>query len=434
MTTFNLIVNKVINNQNNIFSYKYDNSDNTNRICKIFYGCLDDNIKNNVYKNKFDFYIKTIDNFYLSDKSVDRVEFINLFYKIQKIYHTLNRFFYNIKYKKSKLIVDTDLQLNTISQDSENILSIYHFNSRYLFRIDELLKIIYTSLTNCYNFFSEPLVIKNPYNNIPFGKSILYYIYFKLIFNTNIKFIKHDYIDLFLKFVKCNFNMTEFLDSYEYVLREHAITNFLKNSTNSILKHRIKNMINAFNVKVKKENKQIIIHDEFPDDLLIRIMKPYLYLELESFYSLVNKNKIESIRKLEKKLYEFQRFNPQFGRKIYKMKTIYTKSKVKRVKSHFEFITKHKKFESYDSEKFVKNHLSYNYDDFIIEDNETDDGENDFYDELLPQTQTNNLVFNQPTTLPFISNQDEEDEEEDEDYEEDYEEDDEEYYDNDSIS
>ena len=43
--------------------------------------------------------------------------------------------------------------------------------------LEELLKIIYVSLTNTSSFFSEPITIKNPYNNIPFDKSILFHIY-----------------------------------------------------------------------------------------------------------------------------------------------------------------------------------------------------------------------------------------------------------------
>ena len=82
--------------------------------------------------------------------------------------------------------------------------------------------------------------------------------------------------------------------------------------------------------------------------------------------SFVKKNRIETNKLLLKKLYEFQKFNPNFGRKIYKMKTIYTQGKCKKVKSHFEFITNHKKFVIYDIKDFMNDHLEYKYDNYQI--------------------------------------------------------------------
>ena len=207
MSTFNLIIKKVANLDNNIFSYNYDETDNIGGIHKIFFNIFS-NAHVNKCNSKFILLYETINNCYFSEKEHEKKEFITLFNKIQKIYHIINRFVYLYKVKKSKLIVDTDMQLNKINLGEPNVICIYHVNAKYLFKIDDLLKMIYMSLTNCFSFFAEPITIKNPYNNISFGKSILYYIYSYLISHAKIQYIKPEYLDIFFKFKESNFNMT----------------------------------------------------------------------------------------------------------------------------------------------------------------------------------------------------------------------------------
>ena len=123
-------------------------------------------------------------------------------------------FIHNYKYKKSNIVVNTDIGLNELIPNSKNVICIFHKNARYLFHINDLINIINTSLTNSYMFFSEPLPIKNPYNNLPFGKSTLYNIYFFIKYKTNY------HCDLLLKFFDCDFNLSLFKIKNEYLLRE----------------------------------------------------------------------------------------------------------------------------------------------------------------------------------------------------------------------
>ena len=413
-TTFNKIIHNVVKLENNVFSNKYDKSDKLPGVQKFFFSMLSNIHIYHIYKNKFDFMKHTLNNFYFANKHVEKEEFIALFSKIQKIYHTLNRFVYMFKLKKSKLIVDTDLQLNKIEEGKPNIMCIYHVNAKYLFRIEELLKLIYTSLTNCQLFFSEPITIKNPYNNIPFGKSILYNIYFYLILKTKINLIKHEYLDIFLKFKECNFNMTKFVDNYEYILREYAIKNHLINSTKQTILHQIKVMIGIYNSKITRESSKIRISEDFPEDELIKIMKPYLYLNFVVCYSLIQKNKCDAEANLARKLREFQQFNPQFGRKICRFKDIIKDGKTKRIKSHIEFNMKHKKFNTYDISKFMTNHLLYKY--------EYDEHEDEDEDEEINQSE---YIFDISTHYliePQFTNNEEQDEDEEGEEEQDGEE------------
>lgn len=358
MNTFDTIIYKTINIKNNIFSYNYDTTDTVSGIHKILFNCW---ICNKImYKNKHLFLHNTINNFYLSENEKERNEFINYFYKIQKTYHTLNRLCFLFKIRKAKLVVNTDLQLNDINIKQKNVLSIYHNNNNYLFTIQDILKIIYTSLTNTFMFFSEPITIKNPYNNLPFEKSILYFIYFYLIQNTFIGYIKSDHIDIFLKFKECNFDMTKFVDSYEYILREYSFKIYINNSTKQQLKYDIFKMIREYNEKYPKF--KIYIDIDFPLDKLLKSMKPYLNLYLIACYSLVHKNRVKSISMLFKKMRDFQKYNPAYGRKIIIMKDKIKNGRLVKYKSHTDFNCNYKKFTNQNNANFMNNHLSYKYD------------------------------------------------------------------------
>ena len=447
MLTNDLIIRKIVNFDNNFFSINYDTSDKVDGILKIFLNCISSDINSN--KTKFQKLSEIMDNFYFSMNTNKKEEFFNLFCKIQKVYHTLNNFVFSYKYKKSKLIINTDLQLNEISMNDPNVICIYHVQSRYLFKIEDLLKLIYTSLTNGNNFFSEPITIKNPYNNVPFGKSILYHIYFFLVSNTKINNMNLRHLDIFFKFKQCEFNLTKFINNYEYLLREYIIENYINNSTNEILKNIVFKIIRDFNYKFKKDNRHICISDEFPDKELIRIFKPYIHLKLISLYSLIKQKKYDSDKKLNKKLREFQEFNPQFGRKIIRFKDIIQDGKIKKIRSHIDFNIKHKKFNTYELDNFMNNHLVYKYEGYNNDDYEEEEEEEE---EEEPQNEmvliseifvngtlisSNNLLisnninqYDEEEEQEY--NQEDEEQEYNQEYNQEYEE--QEYEDRDSIS
>ena len=425
MSTFNLIIRKVVNLDNNIFSLNYNNLDSTECIYKFYFNMLYNNSVTNVYKTKFHFCMDIINNnFYFIQNSVVKVNFLFLFYKIQKTYRILNRFVYAYKYKKSKIIVNTDLQLNEIKLGDPNVICIYHINSKYLFTIQELLKLIYTYLTNNFSLFAEPISIKNPYNNIPFGKSILYNICNFLILNTQIKFIHNDHIDIFFKYKNSNFNITKFTNDYEYILREHSVTIYLNNLSKPTIKAQINLMIQYYN-SITSIKKRIVISDDFDEDELIRIMKPYVHLRLTSLYSFIPKNKLDAHNQLIYKLKCFQRFNPLFGRKNLKREEMFINGK-NSVKILVEFDSKHINFDMYEINDFMNNHLSYNPDQSYISNN-LNNSENTYEDENDSQE---NAVVDILFNMNLVDTElDQEDELAEEDVEEDVEEQEEEYID-----
>jgi hypothetical protein len=129
-------------------------------------------------KKKYIFLKQTLDNIFIENDI--KFFFMDNIQKIQKIYFALNKFAFHYKFKKSKIIVNEDLYLNPIDNNSKNIICIFQDNSRYKFILSDLINIINNSLSNSSYFFSEPLPCRNPFNNIPFNKSTLYNIYFSI--------------------------------------------------------------------------------------------------------------------------------------------------------------------------------------------------------------------------------------------------------------
>ena len=371
--TYSLIVKNIIKTENNNFDVKYIN-DGVDLVIKINFKILLEKEIN--VKNKFEFFFYTINSFLIK-----KIDFINYFFKIQKTYNVLNRFVYNYKYNRAKIVVNTDMCLNELIPNSKNVICLFQNNSKFLFQINDIIKIIYASLTNSPFFFSEPLTIKNPYNNLPFNKSILYNIYFFIKFKTTY------YSELIFKFFYVNFNLTIFKNKNEYLLSEISIYNYVYNSTSQILVYEIKNMISYFNLKYCKNQKfKIIINPDFPKNKLIKIFQPYLQFYITSQYSFLRyiKNKAENYLKYG--LESFQTFNPQFGRKKIKI-LIKFKNNLKRkiTDQIIGFDDRYIKFNDIENlnKYFLSDHLKYddthnlvndeNYDD----DDEVDDDEVD---------------------------------------------------------
>ena len=311
METYKLIIKKIIKTDINFFDSDYKEDKTIKFYIKLSF-CLF--VKNLNIQNKYKKLSETLEGFLLVDKQKQE-EFIDYFCKIQKTYNTLNRLVYNYKFKKTKIVVNTDMGLNELNENDKNIISIIDNNSKYLFHVNDLIKIVNTSLTNSYLFFSEPKSVKNPYNNLPFNKATLYNIYFYIRYKTDY------YPELLFKFFECNFNLTEFKFLNENLLREYTIENYVYKSPASIIEKDIRQMVLTFNLhceRVRVKNR-ILINEEFPTNKLVTIMKPYLFLYCKSLYSFHPQIKKQYSDYFKLSMLRFNKFNPQFGRKRYKI-------------------------------------------------------------------------------------------------------------------
>lgn len=238
---------------------------------------------------------------------------IEIFIKILKTYNAMRKLLNIFKKSKYVTVIETDLLLNNISLKNKNVICVVQNKKKYLFYIFELSKIIYNSLSNSTFFMSEPLEIKNPYNNLRFEYHNLCNIYFFMKFNGIY------FNEIFYKYFKSNFNIKLFLHRNFNLLRQCSINNFINNHIeNDYLYEDIMNMINNYNSRINKEHR-ILISEEFPKNILYNIMNKYLLLFINVWYSYVEYECESYLKELNHRLYYFQAFNPQFGRLKYKI-------------------------------------------------------------------------------------------------------------------
>ena len=265
-------------------------------------------ISSNKYsiKRKFELITETEKNIFYNKVILN--DFLDFLCKIQKAYFAFIKFKNICLLKKIQTQVDYDMCLNPIDKTKQTCICIYQNNRLYWFLIRDLMNIINMALTNAPGFFSEPLFSKNPYNNIPFNKSTLYNIYFKL------KYSGLKMPDLIDKFFLTNFDLGNFAFNYEHLVREYAIDRYIKNIPEINLYQSTIIMLKNYNLRINPIY-FINIHPEFPKEKLVKILKPCLLLYFKYSYSLIKTVKLNALNCLFKKLKQLIIFNPRFGRK-----------------------------------------------------------------------------------------------------------------------
>lgn len=232
--------------------------------------------------------------------------------KIQKTYHALSKFAFICKFKMAKIAINTDLYMNQIHPGMKNVLVIFQNHTKYYFTISDLINIVKKSLSHSPFFFPRPHMPKNPYTNVAFSKCQLYNIYFAIKQSTYVM------PELLQGFFNVDFYIAQFTVKYESIIRHIAISSFVQNSHFDILHPYVIMMCFQYNLQLYEN-----IHDDFPPKQLVDIFKPFLYPYLTKNYSIADSLIVEySHKKLKKKLQLFSNFNPNFGRKLAKMKTV----------------------------------------------------------------------------------------------------------------
>jgi hypothetical protein len=302
---------------------------------------------NHKNQSKFSYLNDTLSNVFLTKNQKNT--YLNNFCKFQKHLAALSRFAYIYKFNKSKTVITLDLGLNAIDMSSKDTIFLLQNKNKYLFRINDLINVIETSITNSYMLFADPLVSKNPLNNVPFNKSTLYNIYFFMRFNALI------IPEMVHKFFLSNFSLSAYKTNYEYLIREHAIIRYINYTDDETLYDCTIDMIYEYG-----ENK-IKIDPSFPKNKLSIIMRPYLLLFYMSKHSLINLNKHRARTALNTKLNKFVNFNPLFGRKILKIEKYWSTKKGKQnYRTINTYNDKHINFENQDddsTEIFLGSHL-----------------------------------------------------------------------------
>jgi hypothetical protein len=241
-----------------------------------------------------------------------REEIIEMFQRAQRCYRGLSRFARIVRLRKTPVQITADLYMTELLPTNPDTFVLLDNDRIYYFALRDLVRILTEALTfTPYSFFSEPNICKNPYNNLPFTKATLYNIYFRMKarFCTVPKFIQ--------LFFEVDFNIYEFKQQNESAIREHKIREYISRTDPAKMVPDVLRMFMKYDTK-----SQIIIHSQMPCDELIRKVKPLYYLYLLRKYSICPSTREKYHNVLVYKMKDFIRLNPQFGRKIYVMRSL----------------------------------------------------------------------------------------------------------------
>lgn len=309
-------------------------------------------------KNKFNILRNTLNNLFYTQEIKDGV--FNLFNKVQTIYHKLSRLAFIYKFNKSQIKIDRDIFLNPIDERQKNKIILLQNGYKYIFTFTDIINILNTCLGNTEYFFASPRVIKNPYNNIPFSKSILYNIYFAIKKSNFIMPL------LLQAFFLEDFNITNYALNNECIIRDYAIKKYFETASNNILYREILIML-----KTNVYGNKLLIDKEFPKELLVTVMKPYLYLFYLSNYSVDCSKRSLKREELNLKLKRFVKFNYLFGRKnITINKGLLTPNKSLTITHNSHHIPFNEQEKNY-----MKNHIIFSYDEDQQEEEEEEEEE-----------------------------------------------------------
>lgn len=323
-----------------------------------------------------------LNNIFLGNEK--REEVIDLIYKIQRAIHGLYRFKYIWRLRKAKLYNSDDLYMNKIDPLDKGVFVIFENNTKYIFQLRELIHVVNSSLSNCCNFFPNPIKSKNPYTNLPFHKSNLYNIYFA------VRSSQYRMPHLLEAFFREDFNLNQFLIKNEELINEEYLNTFVENNCIEGVFDYVKDIFKQHHIHCN-------IHPEFPNDKLYKIMKPYLSLYFVSNYSINHCKKSRAIRLLHNKLHLFQKYNSCFGRR--KVKFVSKNLSIVK-KCVYVFDDSHPPFHDIELNPFLTSHLDYpqvqqqrnDYTDMNDEEEEPEyEPEDEPEDELSPFIVINNI-------------------------------------------
>jgi hypothetical protein len=243
----------------------------------------------------------------------------DIFSQAQRIYHAFTRLAHLYRLKKYKTVVTEDLTMNPLDINHKNTFVLIQNKSKYLFNLNDIVKIIETAITNAPSFFPEPKYAKNPFNNEVFNLATLYNVYFKM--KSSERLIS----TLFHLYFLSNFDINKFALNNEPFLRETTIQKYIYNSPYTILHKSIITML-----KTNYYTRKLSIHTEFPEELLVEIFKPFLYYYYITNYDIQGTQRIGNYKRiLYTKLRKFYEYNITFGRKIMHVKPRLFNVKVK---------------------------------------------------------------------------------------------------------
>ena len=203
-------------------------------------------------------------NYFLTDEYI--VKTLEKIYDYDKKYYVIKRFLSKCiqRHRYSKESYNkTDFLLNNINIETKDVIVINDKKSLkyWLFTTKDIISIFKLALLNRDDFIPEPMIPKNPYNNLDFTNEQLFYIYYKLYKNNfrlpTILYLFDDSnynIEIFEKLYD-RYLLTASTQSYIDNLEYDEFIEILERLSNTILE----NTICFHNIKDRKDNYKDVV-------------------------------------------------------------------------------------------------------------------------------------------------------------------------------
>jgi hypothetical protein len=362
----NYIISKIDNTYSNYFINFFDYKNE-----KPIYNYKINYFNNRVISNPF------LDIFNKNESKNIR----NLFYLSQKVYWGFTKLALIFKIRKTKTF-DNDKTLYgddlELFKKHNQVICLIENDTKYYFRVNELMKIWNVGLIKNTNLKPEPVYPRNPFTQKNFSKHNLFNIYFHVFFNTNLKISPE-----INQFIKCECNLKKFKEMHYTILKEYAIKDFLKKSNYFYIFYELIRMIKSEPV-FDKHNKINVNMENYLKSELITILQPFLYDYIIAIHSpncLVSKKKYRSFKKQARKFIDD---NPTFGRTILAPRG----SSIER-NSNFNRFAEPRIIEYSDEDEDTED------DDYMeISDNEDNEENADNEEEKVPDEEENTITTN----------------------------------------
>lgn len=260
-------------------------------------------------KSKYKTLFEVCNNIFLTD--VHRDNYAHLFSLSQKTYLAFSRLAFIWKYKRAVRGNTMDMMMNDIHPEERGVVEIYQRGSIFMFRTNEINRIVENSICDTEYMFANPKAVKNPFNNLPFSKANLYTMYFGIekMFVSKLPVIFYNYF-------RAEFNLQTFYEQNHALIREKGIQDYLKNSETDDLYDDVFTML-EYVKSYSRRRFNLDISDDCCKCCIVKIMKPYLKLYLTHRHSLDKYMAKQSFYKLRQQLFKLLDYNPAFGRKIH---------------------------------------------------------------------------------------------------------------------
>lgn len=260
--------------------------------------------------NKYKSFQNVLQNPFLNP--AEKENFMHVFGLIQRRYFALSRFAYLWKWKRATPAIDTDLFLNTIDLEKRNSFVLYRGKNKFHFIISDLMRLMELAIWHNWegSFRVISQIPSNPYTKQDFRQVDLYNIYYHMKWNMDI--IIPQFFQLwFLE----DFCFDSFKRRNDQYIRKLCIRQFTRTVSNQMIYKNVKEMLSEYDFTCKWR-----IHENFPKDVLVDVMRPYLYVHYLITFDIVSCRQASYYEVvLHLQLKRFYAFNKLFGqRKFFK--------------------------------------------------------------------------------------------------------------------